>query len=231
VRDIISRPDEVVEVDPLRVEGIPNYNADASLDKVRKLSTTLLDAILSSEDSFPPVIRHFLNNLKRMVEKCFPESKLLAIGSFVFLRFICPSIFSPEGFGITKESPNDQNRRTMIIVSKVIQNLANGVSFQKEQFMLPLNDLIDAYKDRIMIFLNKISEIPPGYQVKPKPISPHGDKDTLKDLALITRFLDLSLARIESDFEKDARMESMSAESKQKNRERLRVLKNVLSKI
>jgi neurofibromin 1 len=38
--------------------------------------------------------------LKDSTHERFPGCEHAAIGSFIFLRFICPAIVSPEGFGI-----------------------------------------------------------------------------------------------------------------------------------
>jgi hypothetical protein len=45
-------------------------------------------------------MRQFFANLRSMVAKKFPDSQVKAVGAFLFLRFLCPSIFSPDGFGL-----------------------------------------------------------------------------------------------------------------------------------
>ena len=43
-----------------------------------------------------------LGYLRKMVAQVFPDSQLKAIGGFIFLRFMCPSLIAPEGFGLLK---------------------------------------------------------------------------------------------------------------------------------
>lgn len=45
-------------------------------------------------------MRQFFASVRAMVSKKYPDSQVKAVGSFLFLRFLCPSIFSPDGFGL-----------------------------------------------------------------------------------------------------------------------------------
>jgi hypothetical protein len=56
-------------------------------------------------------------------------------------RFICPAIVSPETVNI--ETPRDRTlKRSLILITKVIQNLANNILFGKEQHMVVLNEFL-----------------------------------------------------------------------------------------
>ena len=55
----------------------------------------------------------------------------------MFLRFFCPALVSPESFGLLRSVP-PYARRALVLVTKVLQNLANQQPF-KEQYMAPLN--------------------------------------------------------------------------------------------
>jgi hypothetical protein len=53
--------------------------------------------------------------------------------------------------------PSQKNRRTLVLVAKILQNIANGVLFQKEEYMLGFNDLISKQRPRLAESLEKIS--------------------------------------------------------------------------
>ena len=88
----------------------------------------------------------------------FPEAKYTAVGAFVFLRFFCPAIVAPEVEGLVDSTPTKEMRRGLLLIAKVIQNLANNVLFgAKEPFMVPLNDFLVQNINSVVAYLHEIS--------------------------------------------------------------------------
>ena len=65
------------------------------------------------------------------------------IGGYIYLRFFNPVIVTPDAMNIIATKPNRIQRRNLILVAKVLQNLSNGLLFgDKEIYMKVLNQYI-----------------------------------------------------------------------------------------
>jgi neurofibromin 1 len=88
----------------------------------------------------------------------FPEAKFTAVGAFIFLRFFCPAIVAPDVEGLISTTPSKEMRRGLLLIAKVVQNLANNVLFgAKEPYMFPLNDFLSQNIYYVATFLREIS--------------------------------------------------------------------------
>lgn len=81
------------------------------------------------------------------------------IGGFFFLRFINPAIVTPQAYMLVDGVPAKHPRRTLTLIAKMLQNLANKPSYSKEAYMMSLNPFVDANKGRINQFLNDLCEV------------------------------------------------------------------------
>jgi len=144
-----------VEIDPSKLR--PGENRETNVKNLIDSVNAFLSSILNSVSTCPQELREICRHLAENVEKKFPDAKEKAVGAIIFLRLLCPAILSPENFGLVDEPPSIEARRHLILVAKVIQNLANGIEFgNKEQFMVDLNPLILAYIFKIQNFLNEL---------------------------------------------------------------------------
>lgn len=116
--------EELVEKSPIcEVErGEP---IEEDIEIFMKYFNRLVDLILDSVDSIPNSFKFICSEIYKCVKKKFEDAALIAVGSFLFLRFLCPAIISPEKF-FKIEITNPKVKRTLMQLVKVIQNIANG---------------------------------------------------------------------------------------------------------
>lgn len=96
--------------------------------------------------------------ISETVQPRFPDAKYTAVGAFVFLRFFCPAIVAPEVEGLVSTPPSKEMRRGLLLIAKVVQNLANNVLFgAKEPYMFPLNHFLTQHIFRVTGFLREIT--------------------------------------------------------------------------
>ena len=71
-------------------------------------------------------------------------------------RFISPAVVAPGSIDL--EIPNDDPiiRRGLMVIAKIIQNLANNIFFGKEAHMVVLNDFLMANIINVTRFLNEL---------------------------------------------------------------------------
>lgn len=142
-------------------------------EKCGRLLQRFLDCASPGRESpLSPGLRYLLGLLQAaIVERFVPEnggSKVhSAVVGFLFLRIICPTICSPEKHSdllptTPLQDPNDpdappkmvpisiqpNHRRALILMSKLLQNLANGLLFgAKESYLISCNPFIEKYKE------------------------------------------------------------------------------------
>lgn len=75
-----------------------------------------------------------------------------------FCRFISPAVVTPETIDIV--IPKGVNtalfRRGLMVIAKIIQNLANNIFFGKEQHMTILNDFLYNNITNVTRFLSEL---------------------------------------------------------------------------
>jgi len=214
------------EVDPKKFQDGDELNKNIA--NLKNISQRFLDVITQSLDEVPMNMRKFFNLLRQLVRQCFPKSELRAIGSFMFLRLICPAIVAPFGFQLVEELPNPEATRTLLLIAKMIQHLANGLLIFKEDFMLPLDDWLVSNESTMISFLEALSEVPSkGPKDASRPSITREDK--IKCLAIVVGQMTKNFSHVEKAIEKDPRANS-DDESRQKNQVNFQQLKNILMK-
>ncbi|KAL6042352.1 hypothetical protein QOT17_024472 [Balamuthia mandrillaris] len=115
--------------------------------------------IMRTSSDFPAPLRDICRELRRVVEHEYADGWRQVVGSLIFLRFLTPALILPHHYGLLNEAPSPTIQRLLILISKVLQNLSNGVHFgEKEDYMASMNDFIDANGERLDSFLSELTK-------------------------------------------------------------------------
>jgi neurofibromin 1 len=148
-----------MEVDPSKMEEGQESSSAVNKYKLLLTSQKLFQLFLDSKQNMPAPIRAVLNHAWNALEEKFSASRFKALSGFLFLRFLSPAITAPSVYGISKVPPSTSVQRTLILLSKVLQSLANEVPFgSKELHMANLNDFIVQNQGNLRSYLNFVAQ-------------------------------------------------------------------------
>eukprot|EP01101_Sappina_pedata_P006778 TRINITY_DN3465_c0_g1_i1.p1 TRINITY_DN3465_c0_g1~~TRINITY_DN3465_c0_g1_i1.p1 ORF type:complete len:871 (-),score=186.52 TRINITY_DN3465_c0_g1_i1:51-2663(-) len=148
-----------LEVNPEKAQE--GESVQANCYKLLGIAQEFLESVLRSPRQCPVKFRHLFSAVRGQMSKVFPELTQQIVGSLLFLRFICPAIISPHKYGLEFEGTIDSTtQRSLILISKLIQNLVNGVEFDgtKERYMTSLNCFIKDNQTKLQEFFQILSD-------------------------------------------------------------------------
>jgi hypothetical protein len=152
----ICEEDANLEVDPGKSGA---GDTEANMKKVLDYAQRFMDIILASAKEMPYTIRAIAAHMKEQVQKKFTEEDVtvIAISGLVFLRFLCPALTSPHNYQLVSSTPGRNATRTLMILSKILQQTANNTPFNKEQYMIPANEFIEKNVGPLKNFFDEIT--------------------------------------------------------------------------
>ncbi|KAF8936890.1 putative ras GTPase-activating protein sar1 [Dissophora ornata] len=138
------------------------------LSMLMEIANSFLDTILQSLDQAPYGIRWICKQIRSLTKRKYPDATDFSIcsliGGFFFLRFINPAIVTPQAYMLVDGLPSKHPRRTLTLIAKMLQNLANKPTYAKEAYMMTLNPFVENNKARINKFLNDLCEVGDFYE-------------------------------------------------------------------
>ncbi|KAH0010424.1 ras GTPase activator, partial [Aureobasidium melanogenum] len=133
-----------------------------------QLANYFLDTIVDGMDETPYGIRWICKQIRSLSRRKYPDAQdqtiCTLIGGFFFLRFINPAIVTPRSYMLIEQNPAENPKRTLTLVAKMLQNLANKPSYAKEPYMSVLQPFIQQNKERMNKFLLDLCEVQDFYE-------------------------------------------------------------------
>ena len=138
------------------------------LTMLTDIATSFLETIIAGLHETPYGIRWICKQIRSLSRRKYPDAQdqtiCTLIGGFFFLRFINPAIVTPRSYMLIDGTPEELPRRTLTLVAKMLQNLANKPSYAKEPYMAKLQPFIHKNKERVNKFMLDLCEVQDFYE-------------------------------------------------------------------
>ncbi|KAF8471191.1 hypothetical protein BDZ91DRAFT_791397 [Kalaharituber pfeilii] len=162
----IAEEDTYCEVDPLRIER--QEDLGKNWKALLSITRAIWQAIYSSPQRCPMELRRILRHIRQCVEDRYGDLlrsvSYSSVSGFLFLRFFCPAVLNPKLFGLLKDHPGTRAQRTLTLIAKSLQGLANMTTFGvKEPWMEPMNEFLTEHSDEFKDFIDSVINIPAKY--------------------------------------------------------------------
>ncbi|KAI1112999.1 Rho GTPase activation protein [Nemania sp. NC0429] len=151
------------EVDPSRIEKAEDLQQHWKL--LIQLTTELWEVIRASASKLPHDLRSILKYVKAVASDRYDNFlrtvNFTSVSSFLFLRLICPAILNPKLFGLLRDNPRPRAQRTLTLIAKGLQALANMSSFgKKESWMEQMNKFLGHQRQSFKDFIDQLCSVP-----------------------------------------------------------------------
>ncbi|KAG2393976.1 hypothetical protein C9374_003740 [Naegleria lovaniensis] len=183
-----------LEIDPkaLEEEKEGDKKLPQNIEKLTEWCGRFLDKMMSPEviDMMPKELRLIARFIGQVSDSLQLDTPVL-IGGYIMLRFFNPAIATPDAMNLTTKKKTKVSQRNFILITKVIQNLANNVLFgNKERFMICMNDFLTQKKDVMREYLMSIIDYSEQVDTSDRNILPF-EKSEL-NVAVDPKSIDLS---------------------------------------
>ena len=133
------------EVDPSKLHAgddlRENWRVLNSL--TREIWTAIYDSAANCPPRFKAVFYHIRSRIIARYGDSFSGLRFTSVSRFLFLRYFCLAVLNPKMFSIVRENPEAKCQRTLTLIAKALQGLANMSRFgTKESWMAPMNEFL-----------------------------------------------------------------------------------------
>ena len=148
-----------MELDQTKALG-DDIDTDTNLLQLQLICQKLLNVLIkTSVRNIPADFRKIFIEIDNSVMSKFGSDDAVykGIGGLFFLRFVCPALTAPHVYGLLETPPNQVTQRQLVLITKVIQNIANMQEpGKKEEYMAALSDFIVKSIPKIVVFYDNL---------------------------------------------------------------------------
>jgi ankyrin repeat protein len=152
------------EINPVMIKGVAEAQKDlvvkGNQEQLRKKAVEFVTQITGERmlELMPREVRAIAGFTAEYARHYAADRVSALVGGFLMLRLVNPSLVTPDAYGfVQKGLVTPTVRRNLTLLSKVLQNLSNNVPFgSKEEYMTPMNSLIEEYAERMKAFYARI---------------------------------------------------------------------------
>ncbi|PRP79935.1 hypothetical protein PROFUN_05911 [Planoprotostelium fungivorum] len=197
-----------MEVDPDKIGQEEKDFMDANIYQLLAVLSKIFTRIRKS-DAMSPEFRRILKQIRQLVGERYPNSEQKAVGSFMFLRYVVPSIVAPHVYHLLQKPPSASAQRMLVLVSRVMQNLANEtLPSLKAEHMVKLDQFIIDNLPPLHQLYDRITTDVPATAEGPSVVIPETTRDNA--LAWMHNFIVRNRNKIEPKPELQVRRAEMN---------------------
>ncbi|XP_063368030.1 ras GTPase-activating protein 1 [Cydia amplana] len=197
VQKLTNETKQSAELNPTKMDS--PEDACANAEYLLQVLDQITHSIFMSHETCPRPVRYLCGCLQRAAMAKWPNERFVrtrVVSGFIFLRLICRALVEPRAWGLVAAAPSPHAQRSLVMVAKCLQNLANLVEFgAKEPYMEVVNPFILKNKERMVVFLDQLSNMQePGNA----PPSSNNNLDIAKELATLHHICVSHLAELQT---------------------------------
>jgi len=164
-----------IEVDPVRNAKGPK-DIERNVDLLVYWCREIWEQIYSVRQQCPDEMRELFKYIRQLVERRYSKGPNTdtndlprqSVSAFCFLRFIVPAILHPHLFGLCSGLPDLPVQRSLTLIAKVVQSLANlNTTVQKEQFMRGVKSFLEEKLPEMLDYILVVSTPRPEDSSRP----------------------------------------------------------------
>ncbi|KAI5481909.1 Ras GTPase-activating protein 1 [Pseudohyphozyma bogoriensis] len=168
-----------IEIDPSKMKhGAKEKDLTNNVHELHEWTTAVWNSIYDAREKCPNEVRIIFANIQKVVAAKYGDGETemkmrsTSVSAFIFLRFFVPAVLNPKLFNLISSPPDPKSQRTLTLVAKTLQGLANFSTFgQKEPWMLPMNSFVQGNMAAFVDFIRHIST--PSATARYEWTSPH----------------------------------------------------------